>query len=44
MYFKVADGFKAGGFNAESSNPFAASTPYALKQFNLQRLDLREDI
>ena len=29
MYFKVADGFKAGGFNAESSNPFAASTPYA---------------
>ena len=29
LYFKVADGFKAGGFNAESSNPFAASTPYA---------------
>ena len=29
MYFKVADGFKAGGFNAESSNPFAASVPYA---------------
>ena len=29
MYIKVADGFKAGGFNAESSNPFAASTPYA---------------
>ena len=25
----MADGFKAGGFNAESSNPFAASTPYA---------------
>jgi len=24
LYFKVADGFKAGGFNAESSNPFAA--------------------
>ena len=29
IYFKLADGFKAGGFNAESSNPFAASTPYA---------------
>ena len=29
LYFKVADGFKAGGFNAESSNPFAAATPYA---------------
>lgn len=29
VYFKVAEGFKAGGFNAESSNPFAASTPYA---------------
>ena len=29
LYFKVADGFKAGGFNAESSNPYAASTPYA---------------
>ena len=29
LYFKVADGFKAGGFNAESSNPFGASTPYA---------------
>ena len=29
VYFKLADGFKAGGFNAESSNPFAASTPYA---------------
>jgi iron complex outermembrane receptor protein len=29
FYFKLADGFKAGGFNAESSNPFAASTPYA---------------
>ena len=29
LYFKVAEGFKAGGFNAESSNPFAASTPYA---------------
>ena len=29
LYFKVADGFKAGGFNAEASNPFAASTPYA---------------
>jgi len=29
LYFKVADGFKAGGFNAESANPFAASTPYA---------------
>jgi len=29
LYFKLADGFKAGGFNAESSNPFAASTPYA---------------
>ena len=29
LYFKVADGFKAGGFNAESSNPFAAATPYS---------------
>lgn len=29
LYFKVADGFKAGGFNAESSNPFDAATPYA---------------
>ena len=29
LYFKVAEGFKAGGFNGESSNPFAASTPYA---------------
>ncbi|MDA1341784.1 MAG: TonB-dependent receptor [Proteobacteria bacterium] len=29
LYFKVADGFKAGGFNAESSNPYAAATPYA---------------
>jgi iron complex outermembrane receptor protein len=29
LYFKIAQGFKAGGFNAESSNPFAASTPYA---------------
>ena len=29
LYFKVAEGFKAGGFNAESSNPFAAATPYA---------------
>ncbi|MDA9652323.1 TonB-dependent receptor [Pseudomonadota bacterium] len=29
LYFKVADGFKAGGFNGESSNPFGASTPYA---------------
>ncbi|KRO97974.1 MAG: hypothetical protein ABS15_07715 [SAR86 cluster bacterium BACL1 MAG-120823-bin87] len=29
LYFKVADGFKAGGFNAESSNPYEAATPYA---------------
>ena len=29
LYFKVADGFKAGGFKAESSNPFAAATPYS---------------
>ena len=29
LYFKVAEGFKAGGFNAESSNPYAAATPYA---------------
>ena len=29
VYIKLAEGFKAGGFNAESSNPFAASTPYA---------------
>ena len=29
VYFKLADGFKAGGFNAESSNPFAAAVPYA---------------
>jgi iron complex outermembrane receptor protein len=29
LYFKVADGFKAGAFNAEASNPYAASTPYA---------------
>ena len=29
LYIKLAEGFKAGGFNAESANPFAASTPYA---------------
>ena len=29
LYFKVADGFKAGGFNGESSNPYEAATPYA---------------
>ena len=29
LYFKVAEGFKAGGFNAESPNPFVGSTPYA---------------
>ena len=29
LYFKVAEGFKAGGFNDEASNPFEGSVPYA---------------
>ena len=29
LYFKVAEGFKAGGFNGEASNPFEGSVPYA---------------
>jgi iron complex outermembrane receptor protein len=29
LYFKVADGFKAGGFNESAANPFEASVPYA---------------
>jgi|TARA_B110000483_G_C18185552_1_gene538777 iron complex outermembrane receptor protein len=29
LYFKIAEGFKAGGFNAESSDFVAATTPYA---------------
>ena len=29
LYFKIAEGFKAGGFNGEASNPFEGSVPYA---------------
>lgn len=29
LYFKVAEGFKAGGFNESAANPFEAATPYA---------------
>ncbi len=41
LYFKVAEGFKAGGFNAESSNPFAASTPYAPETIESSELGLK---
>ncbi len=41
LYFKLADGFKAGGFNAESSNPFAASTPYAPETIESMELGLK---
>jgi len=41
VYFKVAEGFKAGGFNAESSNPFAASTPYAPETIESKELGLK---
>ena len=34
-------GFKAGGFNAESSNPFAASTPYAPETIESKELGLK---
>ena len=41
VYLKVAEGFKAGGFNAESSNPFAASTPYAPETVESKELGLK---
>ena len=41
VYLKVAEGFKAGGFNAESSNPFAASTPYAPETIESKELGLK---
>ena len=41
VYFKVAEGFKAGGFNGESSNPFAASTPYAPETIESKELGLK---
>ena len=41
LYFKVADGFKAGGFNAESSNPYEAATPYAPETISSTELGLK---
>ena len=41
LYLKVAEGFKAGGFNAESSDPFAASTPYAPETIESNELGLK---
>ena len=41
LYFKVADGFKAGGFNGESSNPYEAATPYAPETISSTELGLK---
>ncbi len=41
LYFKLAEGFKAGGFNGESSNPFAASIPYAPETIQSTELGLK---
>ena len=41
LYFKLAEGFKAGGFNGESSNPFAASVPYAPETIQSTELGLK---
>ena len=41
LYFKLAEGFKAGGFNGESPNPFAASIPYAPETIQSTELGLK---
>ena len=41
LYFKVAEGFKAGGFNESAANPFEAATPYAPETISSTELGLK---
>ena len=41
LYFKVAEGFKAGGFNESAANPFEAATPYAPETISSRELGLK---